>query len=498
MKTGKRIEPLRRRLVFTGWILLILCSGGASVSTLAAVIRVPEDYSTIQAGIDAAVTGDTVLVTGDEFSGEGNHDLTFSGKAITVRTDTGAVINCKSTPDEPHVGFIFDSGETIDARLDGFEIINAGYGDWPVMSAGICIRLMSSPCITHCTVRNSEYGIIVETTSNPVVSDCRFIGNETFGLAWGAHSRGTVTNCIIAGNGGDGTGFGHIGEPTLLNCTIADNGGYGALIDESNPTFRSCVIWNNHAGGIDETISQPDITYCLVQGGHSGTGNIDADPLFTEGTGGDYYLSHTAAGQSDTSPCVDAGHADAAGICFDTTTGTVCLDYLTTRTDGVTDTGTVDMGYHYRTDVPPPTPTVTPTPSAVPSPTASAVPSATPTPPDGVSVEIVMPSEPVHGGENFYLDLALFNANPEPLTDIPLFCFLDVAGMFWFYPDWSTVPDWVTLEELLPGETLRPIIPPCIWPAGAGSGTAQFWAALCDPAMQRILGGYDVKTFTWE
>jgi len=489
-------EPVHHTVILLLAMLFaaLWVSGGSANATL---IRVPDDYETIQAGIDAAASGDTVLVTGDEFSGAGNHDITFRGKAITVRTNTGATINCKATPDEPHVGFIFDSGETFDARLDGFEIINAGYGDWPTTVAGICIRQMSSPSITHCTVRNSEYGILVETTSNPVVSNCRFIENEIFGLAWGTHSRGSVTNCIIAGNGGDGVGFGHIGNPTLLNCTIADNGGYGVLIDESSPMFRNCVIWNNHAGGIDETISQPDIAYCLVQGGYSGTGNIDTDPLFATGPGGDYYLSHAETGQPDTSPCVDAGHAPAANICFDTPADTVCLDRLTTRIDGGPDTGTVDMGYHYATDEVPP---------ATPSPTASAVPSATPTPdmtpsptpPDGVSVEIVMPSDPIHGGENFYLDVALLNANTDPLTHVPLFCFLDVAGMFWFYPSWSTAADWVTLEELPPGETLRPIIPACTWPAGAGSGTAQFWAALCDPVMQRILGGYDVKTFTWE
>ncbi|HPQ40589.1 MAG TPA: right-handed parallel beta-helix repeat-containing protein [bacterium] len=492
----------QNRLGFRIILLIAVYAGCAAVPAGAAVIRVPEDYGTIQEGIDAADAGDTVQVTGDEYSGEGNCDITFRGKAITVRTDTGAVINCKSTPDEPHVGFIFDSGETIDARLEGFAIINAGYGDWPD-AAGICIYNQSSPTITGCSITFSEYGVIAEATCNPVVSNCRITDNENDGLVWALHCRGTLTNVMIAANGGNGISFFHIGEPVLMNCTIADNGGYGALIDESNTSFRNCVIWNNHEGAIDETISWPDVEYCLVQGGYSGTGNIDADPLFVAGPGGTYYLSHEESGQPDTSPCVDSGHAAAANICFDTVTGTVCLDHLTTRTDGGTDTGTVDMGYHYATDEePPPTPTTT----AVPSPTASPEPTATPTPatpptatpPDGVAVTIVMPDIPVHGGETFYLDLALFNANPEPLTEIPLFCCLDVTGMFWFYPDWSTTADWVTLDELLPGETLHPILPPFSWPHGAGSGSARFWAALCDPEMRRILGEYDVKTFTWE
>ncbi len=66
------------------------------------------------------------------------------------------------------------------------------------------------------------------------------------------------------------------------------------------------------------------------------TGNIGADPLFIAG----YYLSQTASGQSQQSPAVDAGSGSASASGID-------LADRTTRTDGVDDTGTVDMGYHY-------------------------------------------------------------------------------------------------------------------------------------------------------
>jgi len=80
------------------------------------------------------------------------------------------------------------------------------------------------------------------------------------------------------------------------------------------------------------------VNYCNVEGGYTGTGNIDQDPLITGGTDGCFYLAQTATGQPVDSPCIDAGSDTAANL---------GMDSLWTRTDGVSDSGTVDMGYHY-------------------------------------------------------------------------------------------------------------------------------------------------------
>ena len=60
-----------------------------------AVSDPPEDgtathpFDAIQEGIDAAVDGDTVLVLDGTYSGTGNRDIGFLGKAITVRSENG-------------------------------------------------------------------------------------------------------------------------------------------------------------------------------------------------------------------------------------------------------------------------------------------------------------------------------------------------------------------------------------------------------------------------
>jgi hypothetical protein len=66
--------------------------------------------------------------------------------------------------------------------------------------------------------------------------------------------------------------------------------------------------------------------------------SVDDDPSFVAGPQGKYYLSQIDAGQSEQSPCVDAG-SDEAHL--------LGMYKHTTRTDNVIDEDIIDMGYHY-------------------------------------------------------------------------------------------------------------------------------------------------------
>jgi len=109
-----------------------------------------------------------------------------------------------------------------------------------------------------------------------------------------------------------------------------------------------------------------------------------------------------------------------------------------------------------------------------------------------------LPEEPIHAGDTFYLDVNIHNANPDPLTDIPLFVILEAAGTFWYHPAWSMEPAWEMLSIIPAGPLSVPIQEAFEWPGNAGTGTARFWSALTDQEMTRVLGNYDVKDFYWE
>ena len=70
-----------------------------SACSFAAIHHVPDDYTTVQQAIDSCTNGDTVLLAEGTYAGNGNRDIDFRGKAITVRStdpkDMGVVLLSK-------------------------------------------------------------------------------------------------------------------------------------------------------------------------------------------------------------------------------------------------------------------------------------------------------------------------------------------------------------------------------------------------------------------
>jgi hypothetical protein len=122
------------------------------VFAFAATLYVPDDYPTIQQAIDAATSGDIVLVS----PGTYDERIDFSGKAITVRGSGGAEATTINAP-LPGSGSVvtFANGEGLDSRLEGFTL-TGGWTEYPG-GGGICCD-HTSPTILNNIISNNGAG----------------------------------------------------------------------------------------------------------------------------------------------------------------------------------------------------------------------------------------------------------------------------------------------------------------------------------------------------
>ena len=322
--------------------------------------------ATIQAAIDAALAGDTITVADGIYTGSGNWDIDFSGKAITLQSANGpddCIIDCQGTAQYPHRGFIFQSGENEDSLVEGFTIVNGN------ASSGAAVKcISSSPTITDCFIRNNRAegngpfvsggAIACIANSTLLLNRCRISGNRSDN--WGGaiycadNSRVTILNSVVSGNVAANYGGGIYCKGnsalTMNNCTIIENAAqyYGAGLrgaGTSKALITNSIFWGNIIGepeyaeapegiSIAETaninISSSNVlgetinvgVGFLVDSSDLGAGNMGDDPVFVRrgywdnnGTpavtaddfwvDGDYRLTWN-------SPCVDAGDDSAA------------------------------------------------------------------------------------------------------------------------------------------------------------------------------------------
>jgi len=156
---------------------------------------------------------------------------------------------------------------------------------------------------------------------------------------------------------------------TMQNTTIVNNqanDAHGGAIHAFNASLvgtNNILYFNSARFNVSKEIyfaggALFDLSYGDLEGGEStvyvenpglytwGPGMIDADPLLLDGPNGMACLSQTAAGQAADSPCLDAGSGLATLTGYDTDLGEVTMDQMSTRTDQLHDSGTVDMGWH--------------------------------------------------------------------------------------------------------------------------------------------------------
>jgi len=304
--------------------LLVLVTGSA----FGEIIHVPGDCSTIQEGIREAVDGDTVLVAEGVYTGAGNRDIRFAGKAITVKSEAGAeatIIDCEGSERAIHRGFLFFRGEDSLSVVDGFTIQNGYCKNVPqAWGAGIFCR-GSSPTIKNCifsgNIAGSGGGISCGNASSPIITHCVFSGNsaDVYGAGiWSDRSTPTITNCTFEGNTCYDRGSAIMCDKaaaTITYCTFtnntATNNAGGIMCRESDSIIRHCMITENSVGliggGIYCQFSDAIIDCCVV----SDNEVTSAAPTGrSRGAGGGaMYLAH---GTPTVTNCIISGNVSAS------------------------------------------------------------------------------------------------------------------------------------------------------------------------------------------
>lgn len=230
----------------------------------------------LQPAIDMAVDGDSVLLGQSErvYTGDGNRDLDFLGKAITL-TSAGlgktATIDCEADSLDAHRGFVFDSDEDSTSIVSRIVVRNA-YApvDTIAGSLGVFVGRFggaiycdsnTSPHIEDCRFERCGAdiggGLFAWFAPSLRIEGCTFASNQAgFGsAAVVGYSHADFLNCVIDSNvaltnGPAGIQYA-VSTGTQTNCSYRFNsirrgqGGAVAITDTSDVVFNSCLFLGN-------------------------------------------------------------------------------------------------------------------------------------------------------------------------------------------------------------------------------------------------------------
>lgn len=342
--------------------------------TVGAVARVPSQYATIQAAINATQSPNGVLVADGVYTGAGNKNLDLAGKAIVVRSEHGpdsCIIDCQGDGR----GFYFHSGETSATRVEGFTIRNglAIYSTAGGEYGGGAYCYNSSPTIRNCRIvgNSAACGAGIYTyNSNLAIIDCAITRNTAdgaLGRGGGVYCDGgagiSITRCVISGNtaayvgggiystnagltftdcafmGNAGGNYGGAGFFTstslgMTNCTLSGNlatNGGGVYCNGGTATLSNHLSWDNSAEygpeiGLNSGCIM-NVSHSDCQGGQAAaflypgfgcvlnwnSGNINVDPQIAGGPAGAWSASGTFDSAAGKTTLTDAAAAWTAG-----------------------------------------------------------------------------------------------------------------------------------------------------------------------------------------
>ena len=209
-------------------VLLFVYSGAAGEAR-SAVIRVPQDFSGIQAAINAAQSGDMVLVSPGTYGG----GLVISGKTITLASN---YINTG------------DPNDITQTTIDGGS---------PILT--IQASVGAATTVRGLTFRNGDYQLVNYARRVNILNN-RFIDGGGDQVSFEG-AGGLVGDCFFDNAGDDGIDSDNASDPTIVNNTILNSGNDGIEIrlqSYTGPTLEVFIRENFISGCTEDGIQLID------------------------------------------------------------------------------------------------------------------------------------------------------------------------------------------------------------------------------------------------
>lgn len=287
-------------------------------------IQVPSIYPNIQAGINNAYDGDTVLIDEGTYSGPGNRDLHFNKRPIMVKSRSGpehCILDCAASAGNYHRAFEITTDQSDGLTIEGIKITNGN------SSQGGAIRISESNLtLRDCVLENSQSdigGAVYATNAQVVVENC-ILDNSA--ADWGGavvvfDGSLQMRNCTLVSNqASHGSAIYLTGSASaqLANSIFAFNTGTFPLLADTlfypvdpNAVKVECSdIFGNDVGDwLGPIIGQESLA-----------GNFAADPLFCNPASGDFRIRGDSPCAPANSLCrvlVGAGEVGCLGLCGD-------------------------------------------------------------------------------------------------------------------------------------------------------------------------------------
>jgi len=215
---------------------LILLGGVGMVS--ATVIYVPDNYSTIQAAIDAAIDGDMIIVRDGIYTENINVN-----KLLTIISENGSK-NCiiqYSNPDSPVFKVTADY-----VNISGFTVKGAGY---IANATGILLRYVNYCNISNNIIQHNYHGILLTSSDNNIVANNN-VSDNAYGICLGSSNDNIIRNnlCSDIYFGIDLTGS---SNNKLVNNTIKNNNNGLSLVHSNSNIIEENKLVDNELIGIE-------------------------------------------------------------------------------------------------------------------------------------------------------------------------------------------------------------------------------------------------------